>query len=106
MSSEKRQIQISNGEKVKAVKWHLIDKKPVSEIAENLGISPKTYYKWQQTFFLNGELAFNENKNKKQEQEYTTKVTELNKEINKKNEIISELVTDNYNLKKKSIGLQ
>ncbi|NRA46104.1 MAG: transposase, partial [Oligoflexales bacterium] len=43
--------------KIEIVKAHLLDKKPVSELSEAHGISPKNIYLWQNQLFSNGEAC-------------------------------------------------
>jgi transposase-like protein len=44
-------------DKVKALRRHLIEKVPISDLCEELGIQPTQFYRWQQTLFENGAAA-------------------------------------------------
>jgi transposase-like protein len=43
--------RISNEEKVKALKRHLLENVPVSVVCEELGVAPSVFYSWQQRLF-------------------------------------------------------
>ena len=48
----------SGPEKVGALKRHLVEKVPVSDLCDELGIAPNVFYRWQKDFFENGHAAF------------------------------------------------
>jgi transposase len=45
-------------EKVAILRRHLLDKVPVSDLCEELGLQPTVLYRWQKEFFENGAAAF------------------------------------------------
>ena len=45
-------------EKVAILRRHLLDKVPVSDLCEELGLQPTVFYRWQKEFFENGASAF------------------------------------------------
>src|SRR5271165_7200282 len=45
-------------EKVAILRRHLLDKVPVSDLCEELGLRPTVFYRWQKEFFENGATAF------------------------------------------------
>jgi len=45
-------------EKVAILRRHLVDKVPVSELCEELGLRPTVFYRWQKELFENGAAAF------------------------------------------------
>ena len=45
-------------EKVTILRRHLVDKIPVSELCEELGLRPTVFYRWQKELFENGATAF------------------------------------------------
>jgi transposase len=45
-------------EKVAILRRHLVDKIPVSELCEELGLRPTVFYRWQKELFENGAAAF------------------------------------------------
>jgi transposase-like protein len=57
MSNRERR-KYSGGEKVKILRLHLLEHKPISEVCEEQGIHPTLFYKWQKEFLENGAAAF------------------------------------------------
>jgi transposase len=45
-------------EKVAILRRHLVDKVPVSELCEELGLPPTMFYRWQKELFENGAATF------------------------------------------------
>jgi transposase-like protein len=89
-------------EKVKIIREHLLEGKPLSEVCEKYGIAPTQFYQWQKMLFENGAAVF-EPKKVSREYELETKVKKLEKKLVKKDEVIGELVEHNISLKK-SLG--
>ena len=98
MASERRRFEAV--EKVKIIREHLLDGKPLSEVCEKYGIAPTQFYQWQKTFFENGTAAFEPKKTAAREYELENKVKQLDKKLVKKDEVIAELVEHNISLKK------
>jgi transposase-like protein len=44
-------------EKVAILRRHLVNKLPVSELCEELGLRPTMFYRWQKELFENGPVA-------------------------------------------------
>jgi transposase-like protein len=97
MAKERRRFEAV--EKVKIIREHLLDGKPLSEVCEKYGIAPTQFYNWQKTFFENGTAAF-EPKKAGREYELENKLKQLDKKLAKKDEVIAELVEHNISLKK------
>ena len=98
MKKERRRFEAA--EKVKIIREHLLDKRPLSEVCEQYGIAPTQFYQWQKMFFENGATAF-ETKKAGREYELENNVKQLAKKLVKKDEVIAELVEHNIDLKKK-----
>jgi transposase len=45
-------------EKVAILKRYVLEKTPVSDLCDELGIAPNLFYGWQKAFFENGHVAF------------------------------------------------
>ncbi len=94
----------SGPEKVAALKRHLIDKVPVSDLCEELGLQVNQFYHWQQQFFENGHAAFeNGRKSKTVEDTQQKKIEQLEAKLTRKNEVMAELMEAHTELKK-SLG--
>ena len=55
---KKERKHYSAEEKVAILRRHLLDKVPVSDLCEELGLRPTVFYRWQKEFFENGAAAF------------------------------------------------
>ena len=98
MAKERRRFEAA--EKVKIIREHLLDGKPLSQVCEKHGIAPTQFYQWQKTFFENGMAAFEPKKAAAREYELENKLKQLDKKLVKKDEVIAELVEHNISLKK------
>ena len=56
MNSERRHF--TPQDKVAALKRHMLELVPVSEICDQFGIAPTLFYRWQKEFFENGHTLF------------------------------------------------
>ena len=63
---KKTRRQYTPEEKVRLLRLHLLEGKPVSTICEEAGIHPTLFYQWQRTFFENGSAAFSSPPNRRQ----------------------------------------
>ena len=54
----KERKHYTSEEKVAILRRHLLDKVPVSDLCEELGLKPTVFYRWQKEFFENGAAAF------------------------------------------------
>jgi transposase len=91
-------------EKVAIVRRHLLDSVPVSELCEELGIHATQYYTWQKQLFENGAGAFERRTNKanqrRQEDAREKKIAQLEEKLQRKNEVVAELLEEHVQLKK------
>jgi transposase len=91
-------------EKVAILKRHLLDKVPVSDLCDELGLYPNQLYAWLKEFFENGHAAFdNGRKSKAVEDAKDRKITQLEAKLARKNEVMAELMEAHTELKK-SLG--
>jgi transposase len=88
-------------EKVAVVKRHLVDKVPVSDLCDEFDIYPNQFYDWLKRFFENGHLAFaNGRKAKAVEDANVEKIQKLEAKLQRKNEVMAELMEAHTQLKK------
>ena len=93
-------------EKVQIIRKHLIEKIPVSDLAEEHGFQPTQFYQWQKLFFENGQAAFEKAANKrkdKRNQALEGKLSRLESKLTHKDEVIAEIMADHVRFKK-SLG--
>ena len=86
-------------EKVAILKRHLVEKVPVSDLCDELGLNPTVFYGWQKQFFENGAAAF-ERKNSPAESHHLRTIAALREKLQRKNEVVAELMEEHIQLKK------
>src|SRR5271165_2572975 len=102
MSKQRRHFQ--DHEKVAILKRHLLDKVPISDLCDEFDIYPNQFYDWLKRFFENGHLAFaNGRKPKAAEDAKERKIEQLEAKMQRKNEVLAELMEE-HTLLKKELG--
>jgi transposase-like protein len=100
MSSKPRR-HFSGAEKVAILKRHLVEKVPISDLCDELGLYPNQLYAWLKEFFENGHAAFdNGRKAKAVEDAKDQKIQQLEAKLARKNEVMAELMEAHTQLKK------
>jgi transposase len=89
-------------EKVAILRRHLLEKIPVSDLCDELGLQPTVFYRWQKEFFENGAAAF-QPKSRPNHQAEQERIEYLEKKIQTKDEVLAELMAEHVALKK-SLG--
>jgi transposase len=89
-------------QKVALLRLHLLEKKPVSDICEEHGLNVNLFYLWQKLFFENGAAAFvNTGKRRQALQDAKDrKIAALEDKLQRKNEVLAELMEEHVQLKK------
>ena len=99
--SEPARRHFSGPEKVAILKRHLLEGTPVSKLCDELGIKPTVFYSWQKLLFENAHLAFeNGRKSKVVEDAKEKKIEHLEAKLQRKNEVLAELMEEHTQLKK------
>jgi transposase len=89
-------------EKVVILRRHLLDKEPISQLCDELGLQPTVFYRWQKEFFENGAAAF-QTKARTNHQPEQERIEYLQGKIQIKDEVLAELMAEHVALKK-SLG--
>ena len=95
----KQRKSYSGPEKVAILRLHLLEHKPVSDLCDQYGIHPAQFYRWQKEFFENGAAAF-QAKARSDHQAEQERVEFLQKKIQRKDEVLAELMAEHIALKK------
>ena len=93
-------------QKVALLRLHLLEKKPVSDICEEHGLNVNLFYLWQKQFFENGTAAF-DNAGKRRHAATDAKdrkIAALEEKLQRKNEVLAELMEEHVQLKKELGG--
>ena len=89
-------------EKGAILRRHLVEKEPISRLCEEQGLQPTVFYRWQKEFFENGTAAF-QTKARANHQAEQERIEYLEKKIQRKDEVLAELMGEHVALKK-SLG--
>jgi transposase len=99
--SEQPRRHLSVPEKVAVLKRHLLEGTPISQLCDELGIKPTAFYSWQRLLFENAHLAFeNGRKSKAAEDVKDKKIEQLEAKLQRKNEVLADLMEEHTQLKK------
>jgi transposase-like protein len=93
-------------QKVAILKRHMVDKVPVSDLCNELGLQPSVFYQWQRQVFENMAGAFStpaDDSPSKRERELQARTKELEAKLAKKDNVIAE-VTAELVATKKELG--
>ena len=90
----------SNSEKQRILTLHFKDKKSISEICREEGITPATFYAWQNKAFSNLSKCFDAG-DEKERRRLEKQVKYLEGEVASKKEVIADLAEEAINAKKK-----
>lgn len=96
---KKARRNFTGQEKVFILRRHLLDKVPVSDVCEELGLQPTQFYQWQKQFFENGASAFERNGGSKHDAAQE-RIAALEAKLRRKDEVLGELMEEHVALKK------
>ena len=97
----KQRRHFSGPEKVGILKRHLVDKVPVSDLCDQLGLYPNQVYGWLKEFFENGHAAFdNGRKSKAVEDAQQSKIEHLEAKLQRRDSVLAELMEEHTQLNK------
>jgi transposase-like protein len=103
MPNERRHF--TGAEKLAILRQHLIEKLPLSEVCQKQNISPTHFYQWQKKLFEEGASIFESKAaDSRQQTAEAQKVAALSAKIQRKDEVLAELMGEHIALKKK-LGL-
>ena len=86
-------------EKVAILRRHLLEKEAISKLCDELGLQPTVFYRWQKEFFENWAAAF-QGKGRVDHQAEQVRIEYLEKKIQRKDEVLAELMSEHLALKK------
>ena len=91
-------------QKMTALRRHLLEHIPVSNLCDEYGINPTVFYRWQKQLFEGGAALF-ESRPRNEETTSARQVAALEEKLVRKNEVVSELLEELVRLKKTNGGL-
>ncbi len=90
----------SGEENVAILRRHLLEQEPVSMLCDEFGLRPTVFYRWQKEFFENGAAAFQQ-RGRTDHQAEQERIAHLERKIQRKNEVLAELMAEHVALKKR-----
>jgi len=91
-------------QKVAIVRRHLLENVAVSDLCDEYGIHPTQYYGWQKQLFENASSVFERRPNKANQRRtqdaQSKRIAQLEEKLQKKHEVVSELLEEHVQLKK------
>ena len=97
MSNERKHH--TSEEKVTILRRHLIDRVPVSTLCDEYQLHPTMFYRWQKELFENAAAAL-EPRNRCPSDAKDRRIALLEQKLQRKNEVLSELMEEHIKLKK------
>ena len=99
----RRRRSFTAAQKAEAVRKHLKDHIPVSQIAEEMVVQPTMIHNWINTALAQVEHAFESPRAAKAEStKHDQQVQQLREKLDAKNEVIAELIEENIRSKKEN----
>ena len=95
--------KFSGEEKMAILRRYLVEKTPVSDVCDQVGIHPTLFYRWQKELFEHGAAAFGGRGDDGRDRKLEAKVEALEKKLANKDEVIAEIMESHVRLKK-SLG--
>jgi transposase len=97
--SQRTRKRFTSQEKVALLRLHLLEGTPVSDLCDKHGIRPTMFYRWQKEFFENGTAAF-EHRARRGSDGKDRRIARLEQKLQRKHEVLSELMEEHIKLKK------
>lgn len=99
MTTDRRR-RFSATKKIGILRRHLLEQVPVSDLCDQCGIHPTMFYRWQKQLFENGVVVFERDADR-QNARLARTILRLKEKLAKKNEVLSELMEEHLELKKR-----
>ena len=97
--SKKTRKRFTPQEKLAILRLHLLEHSPISDLCDKHGIHPTMFYRWQKEFFENAAAAF-EPRSRRAGDDKDRRITLLEQKLQRKHEVLSELMEEHIKLKK------
>ena len=97
--AKKTRKRFTAQEKVAILRLHLLEHIPISDLCDQHGIHPTMFYRWQKEFFENGSATF-ESRSRRPADSKDQRIALLEQKLQRKYEVLSELMEEHIKLKK------
>ena len=101
MSGKRTRRPFTSEQKAEILRRHMVDKVPVSELCNELGLQPSLFYQWQRQALENlaSALSGPAAEGSSREKELGKKVARLEERLTKKDQVIAEISAEYVKLK-------
>ena len=96
--SRKTRRRFSPQEKLKILRLHLLECRPISALCEEHGIHPTLFYQWQKVFCDNGAAAFEARGQRASADQQL--IGRLQDKLRRKDEVLAEIAAEMVRLKR------
>jgi transposase len=96
---KKTRKRLTAQEKVAILRLHLLERTPISDLCDQHGIHPTMFYRWQKDLFENAAAAL-EPRTRRAHDDKDRRIAALEQKLQRKNEVLSELMEEHIKLKK------
>jgi transposase len=111
MTMKNGRRKFTGDDKMAILRRHLVDKMPVSDVCDQVGIHPTLFYRWQKELFDRGSVVFERGGDQgragapadRQKRRQDKKMAALEQRLAGKDEVIAEIMASHVALKK-SLG--
>ena len=97
--AKKTRKRFTAQEKVAILRLHLLEHVPISDLCDQHGIHPTMFDRWQKEFFENGPAAL-EARSQRTSDSKDRQIALLQQKLQRKHEVLSELMEEHIKLKK------
>lgn len=105
MDGQKKR-RLSDQQKLLILKEHLVDKMPISEVCKKHGIHPGQFYYWQKLYFDEGTFDTSKGKSEQlpQLKKANQRIKQLEQKLQRKDQVLAEMMEEHIRLKKNIFG--
>ncbi|MBV8384027.1 MAG: transposase [Planctomycetaceae bacterium] len=96
---KKTRKRLTAQEKAAILHLHLLERTPISDLCDQFGIHPTMFYRWQKELFENAAAAL-EPRSRRASDDKDRRIVALEQMLQRKNEVLVELMEKHINLKK------
>ena len=89
----KKRKQYSTDEKMAALRQHLLEKQPVSDVCDMYGLQPTVFYRWQKQLFERGGEALRSSRDT-ETTSLRRQITQLEKKLIQKDHVLGEVMEE------------
>ena len=97
--AKKTRKRFTAQEKVAILRLHLLEHVAISDLCDQHGIHPTMFYRWQKELFENAATAL-EPRSRRPSDAKDRRIAFLEEKLQRKNEVLSELMEEHIKLKK------